>query len=64
MENQPPNNGSKPMQQNWLGEWVEVPETEPLGSYTQVLQAQEAEPHYTALMARLEKLKVEQSKKL
>lgn len=56
-------NKSKPLQQNWLGEWVEVQETEPLTSYTQVLQAQEAEPHYSALMERLENLKVEQSKK-
>lgn len=64
MENQPPNNSSKPLKQNWLGESVEVPDIEPLGSYTQVLQAQEAEPHYTALMERLEKLKVEQIKKL
>jgi hypothetical protein len=50
--------------ENWLGEKVEVQETEPLGSYTQVLQAQEAMPYYNALMERLEKLNVEQSKKL
>ena len=54
---------SKPLQQNWHGEWVEVPETEPLDSYTQVLQQQEAELHYNDLIERLEKLKVEQSKK-
>jgi hypothetical protein len=64
MENQPPNNNSKPMKQNLLGEWVEVIDTEPLTSYTQVLQQQEAEPHYNDLMERLEKSKVEQSKKL
>jgi hypothetical protein len=55
--------GSKPLQQNWLGEWVEVPKAEPLGSYTQVLQQQEAEPYCKALMERLEKLRVEQSEK-
>lgn len=53
----------KPLQLNWLGEWVEVLDIEPLGSYTQILQAQDAEPHYNALMERLEKLKLEQSKK-
>ncbi len=52
MENNQPNK-SKPLQQNWLGEWVEVQETEPLTSYTQVLQAQEAEPHYIALIQKL-----------
>lgn len=42
---------TKPLQLNWLGQWVEVQETEQLTSYTQVLRAQEAEPHYAALMA-------------
>ena len=53
MENKQPNNNSKPLKQNWLGESEQVQEAEPLTSYTQVLQEQETEPHYNALIQKL-----------
>lgn len=55
---------SIPMRQNRQGEWMQSQQTEPLSSYTLVLQEQEAKPHYLALLMRLERLKLNQLKKL